>query len=271
MHRAAKLGRFLLKIGIAYAIMVAILWAMQDRFVYPAPDRIVDPPPGYEVVMLQTADGLALRSFALPAREEMPTVVYFHGNGSSLDGPLRATRLLAEAGYGLLLVEYRGYGGNPGEPSEQGFYRDGRAALSWLSEQGVPNSQTIFAGNSIGSGTAVQMAREYTPCVLMLTAPFLSLPETAQDALPFVPAGLLMRDRFDNAAKIGNLDLPLFIMHGREDRVVPFEHGKALAGLAKSAAFRPFDSYGHELSFRADAQAAQREWLDQLLGGGACT
>lgn len=266
---AAAIGRFLLKLAIAYAVMVAILWAMQDRFIYPAPDRIVEPPPGFEIGMLQTDDGLALRSFTRDASQGLPTIVYFHGNGSSLDGALRATQRLGEAGYGLLLVEYRGYGGNPGSPSEQGFYRDGRAAMTWLAQQGIPPAETIVIGNSIGSGTAVQMAAEYGPRALLLTAPFTSLPEVAQDALPFVPARLLMRDRYDNAAKIARLEMPVFIMHGTADNVVPFAHGEELAAIAPAASFVPIEGAGHELSFTARGQAAQLEWLSQLDGAGA--
>ncbi|WP_394730356.1 alpha/beta hydrolase [Altererythrobacter sp. GH1-8] len=264
-----KVGRFLATATIAYAIMVAILWAMQDNFIYPAPQYTVDPPPGFEVVMLETSDGLSLRSFARPAADARPTVVYFHGNGGTLRGAVFATQLLAEAGYGLLLVEYRGYGGNPGRPSEQGFYRDGRAAMGWLEQRGIAPSSTIIIGNSIGGGTAVQMASEYSPRAVLLTAPFLSLPDVAQDALPFVPTQLLMRDRFDNAGKIADLTMPVFIMHGTADDVVPFEQGERLARLAADAKFHRAQGAGHALSFTEQGQRAQLEWLDQLLGGGA--
>ena len=97
------------------------------------------------------------------------------------------------------------------------------------------------------------------------------MPDVAEDAIPFVPARLLMRDRFDNAEKITKLDMPILIMHGTADRVVPFEHGQELARLSKTASFKRFDGAGHVLSFRGFAQAEQREWLDQLLGAGAGT
>ncbi len=264
-----KLAHFLLTVAIAYAIMVAILWAMQDRFIYPAPDYAVDPAPGFDVITLETEDALTLRAFTKPSEEGKPTAVYFHGNGGTLRAATNATHSLADAGYGLLLVEYRGYGGNPGKPSEEGFYRDGRAAMTWLAAQGIALEQTIVIGNSIGSGTAVQMAAEFSPKALMLTAPFLSLPDAASDALPFVPARLLMRDRFDNAAKVGELDLPILIMHGTADRVVPFDHGEELAALSPHARFLRFEGRGHALSFTQEGQAAQLEWLDQLPGGGA--
>ncbi|NVE95289.1 alpha/beta hydrolase [Altererythrobacter lutimaris] len=263
-----KLGRLAVTVLVAYTIMVVILWAMQDRFIYPAPQYAVDPAPGFDVIALETADGLSLRAFTRQAQVGRPTIVYFHGNGGTLLAAANATRSLAAAGYGLLLVEYRGYGGNSGEPSEQGFYRDGRAAMNWLAEQGIAPADTIIVGNSIGGGTAVQMASEYSPSALMLTAPFLSLPDVAQDALPFVPAHFLMRDRFDNASKIDALEMPIFIMHGTADNVVPFEHGEALAKLSPAATFVAVEGAGHALSFSEDGQRAQLEWLDQLLSGG---
>ncbi|XUU61489.1 alpha/beta hydrolase [Erythrobacter sp. HA6-11] len=263
-----KLGRFGVTVLVAYSIMVAILWAMQDRFIYPAPQYSVDPAPGFDVITLKTEDGLSLRAFSRQGGAGRPTIVYFHGNGGTLQGATYATRSLAAAGYGLLLVEYRGYGGNPGEPSEQGFYRDGRAAMTWLAQQGIAPADTIIVGNSIGGGTAVQMASEFGPRALMLTAPFLSLPDVAQDALPFVPAHWLMRDRFDNASKIDALEIPIFIMHGTADDVVPFEHGKALSTLSPTASFIAVEGAGHALSFSDDGQRVQLEWLDQLLSAG---
>ncbi len=263
--------RFLTTIATAYAIMVAILWVMQDRFIYPAPQYAVDPAPGFEVITLQTDDGLSLRAFKRPAEGELPTIVYFHGNGGTLLAATNATRSLAAAGFGLLLVEYRGYGGNPGNPSEEGFYRDGRAAMDWLVRRGIAPQQTIIIGNSIGGGTAIQMASEYDPRALLLTAPFTSLPDVAYDALPFIPTHFLMRDSFDNASKIAALDMPIFIMHGTADTVVPFDHGKQLAALARRSTFRPVDGAGHTLSFRERGQQAQLNWLNQVLGGGAGT
>lgn len=267
----SKAGRLLATIAIAYAIMVAILWSLQDRFLYPAPDRIIGDIAGFETILLETDDGLQLTARARPARDGLPTIVYFHGNGGTLLGASFATRLLNEAGYGLLLVEYRGYGGNPGSPSEQGFYRDGRAAMAWLASQGIDPAQSVFVGNSIGSGTAVQMAREFNPRALMLTAPFTSVPDAAFEALPFVPTHLLMRDQFDNAGKLADLEMPIFIMHGTDDRVVPHEHGERLAEIAPQATFVSFSGSGHALSFQQHGQEAQLAWLDQLVGAGAGT
>lgn len=185
---------------IAYAALLALAWAFQTSLIYPAPRGSVPVPPGFAEVQLHTKDGLKLRAFEREAQPGLRTVVHFHGNGGSLAGALAETRGLAEAGYGLLLGNYRGYGTNPGSPSEQGFYADGRAAFAHLATRGVAPAETVVMGNSIGSGTAVQMALEFRPRALILASPFTSLTDIAAETMWFLPVRRLLRDRFDNRA-----------------------------------------------------------------------
>lgn len=259
------MGAFAIKllvfVATAYLAVLAILFAFQSHFIYPAPQQLHIPAPGFEAVTLTTSDDLALNAHWRAPQEGRPVVVWFHGNGGSLAGATNETRLLAEHGYGLLLVNYRGYGGNPGEPSEEGFYRDGRSALAFIAEQGVMSERLILAGNSIGSGTAVQMASEAEAAALLLISPFTSLTDAAERALPVFPVEPLLRDRFDNAAKIAELDLPILVLHGDADRVVPYDHGEDLAAGTPHAEFVGFAGVGHDLTFRRAAQAAQLEWL----------
>ncbi|NJO14030.1 MAG: prolyl oligopeptidase family serine peptidase [Rhizobiales bacterium] len=163
--------------------------------------------------------------------------------------------------YGVLLVEYRGYGGNPGGLREQGFYRDGRAAMAFLAAQGFTPAQTVIVGNSIGSGTAMQMAREYEPAALILSSPFTSLTDAVAEKAPLIPVRLLLRDQFDNADKVQALKAPMLVLHGTADAVVPFAHGKRMAKVGAPATFIPFEGEGHDLTFTPEAQAAQVAWL----------
>lgn len=167
----------------------------------------------------------------------------------------------AAKGYGLLLVEYRGYGGNPGSPSEEGFYRDGRAAMAFLRAKGIAPARTIIIGHSLGTGTASQMAQEFAPAALILLAPFTSLPDAAAEAMPFVPARWLVRGQFDNRAKVPGLAVPVLILHGTADRVVPFALGKRLAEAAPRATFLPVSDSQHMISLEPAVQDGQIEWL----------
>lgn len=143
--------------GIAtlYLAAAGVLFARQRAFIYPAPASAprVDLPAGFARVRTSTSDGLRLDALYRPAENGAPTIVFFHGNGDSLAGAREATRVLAEADYGLLLPEYRGYAGNDGHPTEVGLYCDGVAALDWLAQRGVPARRIVLIGNSLGSGS----------------------------------------------------------------------------------------------------------------------
>lgn len=251
-------------IAAFYVAVMFLAWSFQDRLIFPASQEVVEPEEGYELILLNTADGLQLRAFYRMAAPGKPTVVYFHGNGGTLRGSMAANARFAEAGIGLLLVNYRGYGSNPGDPSEEGFFQDGRAAMAWLASEGISLSNTIIAGNSIGSGTAVQMASEYTPKALLLTAPFTSLLDIASEKAPWLPASLLLRHSFDNAAKLESLQVPVLIQHGAQDTLIPIHHGEALAGRAQQATFEPLLNVGHDLVFLPETQAMRLAWIEGL-------
>lgn len=253
--------RIILGVLAAYLIALIGLYLFQSRFIYPAPQERHEPAPGFQEVLLRTGDGLELNAHWKPPEAKQPTAIFFHGNAGSLAGATLETQLLAVQGYGLLLVNYRGYGGNPGEPSEQGFYNDGRAAMAFVKGQRVMPEQTIIIGNSIGTGTAVQMASEYDPAALILISPFTSLTDVTGDALPIFPVRSLLQDTFDNAGKLGDYGGQVLIQHGTEDKVVPYKFGKALSEASEAARFETFDGIGHDLSFLEQAQVQQSEWL----------
>ncbi|MGE5503493.1 MAG: alpha/beta hydrolase, partial [Actinomycetota bacterium] len=161
--------------------------------------------------------------------------VLFHGNGGAIVHRARKARHFLNHGYGVFLAEYRGYGGNPGRPSEDGLYADARAVLAWLQTRGVVGHRLVLYGESLGSGVAVQMAVEHEIAALVLEAPFTRLPALAPAYVPPPVAEVVMLDRFDNLAKIGRVTVPLLIVHGGEDAVVPQSMGRALLAAAVSS------------------------------------
>lgn len=251
-------------LALAYALVLAGLWWSQDSLIYPAPQTRHAPAEGFAEVSLATDDGLTLQAHWRAPGPLRPTIVFFHGNGGSLALAAQETRAFAAQGYGVLLVEYRGYGGNPGAPSEAGFTHDGRAAMTFLAERRIKPQRTIIVGHSLGTGTAMEMARQFAPAALILIAPFTTLPDAAADAMPLVPTGWLMRDRFDNLGKLPALDMPVLILHGTADTVVPFAHGERLARAGTGAAFRGVPDGGHMISLDPAVQAEQVAWLASL-------
>lgn len=242
------------------------MFVAQRSLIFPAPASEASLPAKFQRIELRTRDGLTLAAAYRPAAAGYPTVVFFHGNGDNWLGAAGATAAFAKAGYGVLLPEYRGYAGNPGKPSEAGLYADGRAAIAALEEQGTTPAQLVIIGNSVGSGVATQMAVEFHPAALILVSPFASLPEVVSEKLPWLPASLLVRDRFANVEKLADFTGPVLLLHGTADRLIPSRHSEALAQADPHARLILVSGAGHELAYRTDAQQMELGWLERIPG-----
>jgi hypothetical protein len=226
-----------------YALFTAALYLAQRKMMY-FPARHLPTPieAGLAVahtVELHTADGLDLLAWHVPAKpgSNLPTIIYLHGNGGNMAGRTHRVRPLVANGYGVLQVEYRGYAGNPGNPSEQGLYADARAGLDFLKSEGVTPNDIVLLGESLGSGVAVEMAAELgragTPVkALVLEAPYTSTTDVAAGVYWFLPVRVLMKDKFESLEKIGDIDTALLVIHGEHDRTIPVVLGQRLLAAA---------------------------------------
>ena len=221
----------------AYMGLVGALYVAQRHLMYHPGGPSLSPTaagvPEMRTIELKTRDGLLVSSWYAPPKSGQPTLVYFHGNAGAIVDRAEKARPYLNHGYGVLLAGYRGYGGNPGSPSEQGLYADGEAVIEFLKTQGILPAAQIMYGESLGTGIAVEMAHRLavsaTPVgAVVLEAPFTSMPDAAAGHYPYVPAKLLVKDRYDSLAKISDIDAPLFIFHGDQDKVVPQKLGKQL-------------------------------------------
>ncbi|MCC7429066.1 MAG: alpha/beta fold hydrolase [Alphaproteobacteria bacterium] len=189
---------------------------------------------------ITTADGLALGAWFLPPREETaPVVVFLHGNAGHWGHRVPRARAFAEAGFGVLLMGYRGYGGNPGSPSEDGLIEDGRAALDFLHGAGIGPERVALFGESLGSGVAVALAAERPVAALVLESPYTSIAELAQIHYWYLPAYWLVVDRFNSLDRMARVRAPVLVMHGEADSIVPVRMGRRLLEAA------PPGSLGH--------------------------
>ena len=257
---------------VAYGALVGGLYLFQRQLLY-FPDKAHPELLGLEKlgvreVTLSTEDGLSHLSWYLPGRPGRPVIVYLHGNGGHIG--YRAERLLrlAREGYGVLMAEYRGYGGNPGTPSEAGFYADGRAALGFLDRERVAPNRLVLYGESLGAGVAVELAAQHQIAALILEAPPTSVAEVAQCHFPFVPAARLVTDRFDSLSRIAKVRAPILVLHGERDRVVPVRFGRALCDAApepKEGWFTP--DAGHEDLARYGGLDVAVAFINRRLGG----
>lgn len=258
--------------------LVGPFWGMgalsafqRDLIYFPGTERVAPAKAGVAdmtEVGITGADGLTLRGWYGAAAPGRPTVALFHGNAGTVAHRAFKARWLLDAGFGVLLVGYRGYGGNPGHPSETGLYTDARAALAWLAARGCAGADLVLYGESLGTGVAVEMACEHSAGAVVLEAPFTRLPELVPALVPaYGLADWLLPDHYDNQAKIGRLDLPLLILHGRQDGVVPVAMGESLrraAGPLCEGLF--FDRAGHNDLWDHGAGPAIIDFLDRRLG-----
>jgi pimeloyl-ACP methyl ester carboxylesterase len=252
-------------IAALYVLLLIALFFAQRWMVFPMPrDATAAPPAGFSAIRLDAEDGLHLTGAYRAGSAVLPTILFFHGNGDSLAGAEVATRGLATAGYGVLLVEYRGYGGNPGSPNEQGLYRDGRAALAWLEQHGIGSRRTILVGNSLGSGVATELATRKPVAGLVLVSGYTSMADVAAPLYPWLPVRMLLRDRFENRAKISQVRAPILLLHGTADRLIPARHSMALAAAGRRTTLGLVPGAGHDLVYMPKAQAMILHWLARL-------
>jgi fermentation-respiration switch protein FrsA (DUF1100 family) len=209
--------------------------------------------PQMQPVTIHTRDGLALTSwFQAPSDPEKPVLLFFMGDTGSLADRAGDFAPYLEKGYGAFLLGYRGFGGNPGMPSEKGLYMDARAAVAWLGEKGYGPHKIVLYGHSLGTGIAVQMALEYDAYAVVLEAPYTTLPDTVTMNTPLLKANWFMKDRYDNMKKIARIHLPLLILQGTQDEIIPVAQGKALYKAAqgpKEAHFIPNGGHSNLYDF----------------------
>jgi len=263
--------RLILFLCTVYFFLVIIVYFMQRSLQYFPSKDMGDPRlPGLlkmQVVSIKAEDGLENTSwFAPPKEKDGKIIVLFHGNGGNISHRDTKAALFMGHGYGVMLCGYRGYGLNPGNPTEEGLYRDGRAAVKWLEGQGFKIGQMVFYGESLGGGVAVQLATEFQPKHIILEAPFASAADVAKKHYFYLPVDMMMKDRYDSHAKIKNMKASLLIVHGVYDGVIPISQGKKLFEAANHPKeFITIENAGHNNLYEMQAGLPITGWLEKQV------
>jgi uncharacterized protein len=222
--------------ALLYAVALAALYVGQRKLLY-FPNAVEVAPasvglPNAERLHLTTGDGERLLAWYIAPAAGKPLILYFHGNGGGLD--LRAERFnaFAAAGDGLLAVEYRGYAGSTGAPSEVGLLADGEATWIEALRLGFPPGRIVLMGESLGSGVAVALAARHPAAALVLDSPYSTIADDAAALFWMFPVRALMRDAFRSDERIARVFAPLLIVHGTRDDAVPIRLAEKLFALA---------------------------------------
>lgn len=215
-------------LGAAYAAQRSLIYFPLGGPVPPAAQVL----PGGRDVELTTEDGLRLRAWYFPAKQlDGPVVLFAPGNGGNrtLRAPL--AEALLSRGMSVLLLDYRGYGGNPGSPSEEGLVRDVRAAHAFLTgEEGVRDDRLLYFGESLGCGVVSALATEHPPAGMLLRSPFVDLASVGAHHYPLLPVRMLLKDRFPVAENVRRLrGVPVTVVWGARDSIVPSEQSRRVA------------------------------------------
>jgi uncharacterized protein len=261
----------LIVVSVAYVCGLAVLFFAQRSFLFPVPTVVRTSPQqaGFaqaEEHVLATADGEKVIVWHVPAKPGHPVILYFHGNGDFLAGFFGRFRDLIVDGAGVVALSYRGYAGSSGQPSERGLLLDADAAYAFTTARYGADKIVVW-GFSLGTGVAVALAAEQRIGKLILEAPYTSTADVAASTFWFMPVRLLMRDQFRSDRRIAGVKVPLLIMQGANDPVIPIVLGERLFALANEPKqFVRFRGGGHENLASFGAIETARQFIDAAKG-----
>ncbi len=215
---------------VLYLLIIGAVYFFQRKLQYfPNPHPVSLPQEqkfrGLKNITLVTKDKVIVFGWYWPGSIPV-TIVFFHGNAGHRGHRLNWIQRFHEYGYGIFILDYRGYGGSKGTPTENGLYQDSQTALNWLKSH--TDHPLVYLGESLGSSVAVEMATRTPPKAIIIQSGFPSAVEVAREHYPFLPVSLLMKDTYLTQHKISGVTCPILCIHGGLDTVVPVELGRSL-------------------------------------------
>jgi len=232
-----KLFGFLLTVLAVFVGLGVVMFLLQEKLIYfPTAGLSTDPASAgmeFEEIEVETEDGVRIFAWLIPAPNAKGVVLFSHGNAGSIEHRLYHARVFRDMGLSVLLYDYRGYGRSGGRPGENGTYLDAQAVYDHLvDEKGVDPARVLLFGESLGVAVSIELARGRPVRGLIAESGFTSLRDVGAHHYPWLPVGLLLRHRYENEEKIGELDVPKLLIHSPADEIVPFSHARSLLAAA---------------------------------------
>jgi len=201
----------------------------------------------FKKISIPSTERIVLNSWYSFKDPSYKTLVFFHGNAGNLNNRIYKLNKINELNVNFLIVSWRGFSGNKGKPTELGLYQDARNAIKWLEQEGIAKNNIILYGESLGTGVALELAQDSKYAGIVLESPYTSMVEMAKKIYPFLPASILVKDRFESQLKIKKNISPILIMHGEMDTLVPVQMGKKLFKEANDPKYSYFPSFDNHM------------------------
>ena len=197
--------------------------------------------------------------------ENYKTILFLHGNAGSLENRIHKINHFNDMDVNFLIISWRGFSGNKGQPTEEGLYKDAKSGVNWLKNKGIRKENIIIYGESLGTGVATEIAQNNKFAGVILESPFTSMVAAGKSKYPIFPIKLLLKDKYESDKKIQNIKSPILIMHGEDDKIVPFWMGKKLYELANQPKYSYFPKYDdHMMEFNKDLIKSINSFIKSL-------
>jgi len=261
--------QIILFIFFIYFVILVFLYFYQRNLLYHPSENnysgdkiLVD----IEKVKISTSDNIQLLGWYHKKNlKDYKTLIFFHGNAGSLENRIHKLNHFQDMNINFLIIAWRGFSGNNGKPSEQGLYEDGKSAIDWLIKKGVSEKNLILYGESLGTGVATHLAQNKSFAGIILETPFTSMIDAAKKFYPYIPVKFLLKDKFENYKKIKKINIPVLVMHGEADQIVPFKMGKKIYEIANQPKYSYFTKYdNHMMEYDKNLLTALNKFFDSL-------
>jgi len=219
----------------------------------------------FENINIKTKDNINLKGWFHLKDLKKKTILFFHGNAGTLDNRIYKLNFLGNLDVNFLIIAWRGFSENKGEPTEKGLYEDAKTAITWLKDKGIKEENIIIYGESLGTGVATEIAQNKNFAGVILETPFTSMVNVGKTKYPFFPVSFLLKDKYESDKKIKNIKSPIFIMHGEVDKIVPFWMGEKMYKLANEPKYSYFSKYDdHMMEYNKKLLNELKKFIDSL-------
>ena len=251
---------------IVYFLIVIFLFFYQRKLLYhPGENNYLDDASlNHNIEKVYIPSDQRLVAWHFKKNSKFKTLLFFHGNAGKIDNRIYKLNEFSKLDINYLIFAYRGFSGNEGEPTEKGLYKDARAVKYWLNLNNIQDDEIILYGESLGTAIAVDLAKEFDFSGIILESPFTSMQKLAKIYYPYLPIKLLLKDKYKTDEKIQSIDSSFLIMHGKEDKIVPFFMGEKIFDLAKGPKYSFFVDYDDHMMDYSDSLI---DSLDKFIKG----